>query len=247
MTGSVVPPVAVVKRKKKYMSARSKRKIVTLVALNAICLVSLGMILSVYGPLMYAEGRYAIASLYDDNIRNSKKYFDGLPKNITAGEDVLLTPVVEIPKPVDSEFSVIIPKLSINQKVLPNVDINNKSQVDEALKQGIGWAQGTVEPGSEGNSLLFSHSTQNAWDIWKYNAEFSLLRKLDNNDFFTIVYKGRQMDFIVFDKQVVPAKDTSYLTSVAQGNIVTLQTCHPPGDDKERLLVRGRLVAMEVK
>jgi LPXTG-site transpeptidase (sortase) family protein len=237
------------KRKNKNIpiSPRGRKKIVALIALNAVCITCLGVILSVYGPLMYAEAKYAISSLYDENIKNSKKYADGLPKNVTAGEDLLLEPVVKIPEPKDRNFSVIIPKLGINQHVTSDVDINDKAAVEKALKQGIGWAKGTVEPGTEGNSLLFSHSTQNAWDIWRYNAEFSLLRKLENNDFFTIVYEDRQMDFIVFDKQVVPANDRSYLTSLAKGKIVTLQTCHPPGDDKERLLIRGRLVAMQVK
>jgi LPXTG-site transpeptidase (sortase) family protein len=236
-----------IKVKKKRFGALKSRKVMTLVILNFVCIISLVIILSVYGPLLYAETKYAIASLYDDNIKNSKRYFEGLPKNFTAGEDVLLEPVVKISAPLDPEFSVVIPKLGINQRVTSNVDINNKKEVDTALKKGIGWAKGTVEPGTDGNSLLFSHSTQNAWDIWKYNAEFSLLRKLEINDFFTVVYKGRQMDFVIFDKQIVPANDTSYLTSVATGKIVTLQTCHPPGDDSQRLLIRGRLVAMEVK
>lgn len=248
MSGAQQSTVRVTKKTKvkTRFSQRGKKKIISLIILNTICILALAMILSVYGPLMYAEARYAISSLYDDDIKNSKKYFDGLPKNVTAGEDILLEPIVEIPKPRDEKFSVIIPKLGINQRVLSEVDINNQKEVESALKNGIGWAKGTVEPGNDGNSLLFSHSTQNAWDIWRYNAEFSLLRKLDTNDIFTIVYDGRQMDFIVFDKQVVPANDTSYLTSVAKGKIVTLQTCHPPGDNKERLLVRGRLIAMEV-
>ncbi len=232
---------------KKRLTPLKRKKVITLIALNSICIICLVLILSVYGPLLYAEARYAVASLYDDNIKNSKRYFDGLPKNFTAGQDILLEPVVKIPAPVDPNFSVVITKLGINQKVLSNVDINNNGEVAEALKQGIGWAKGTVEPGNDGNSLLFSHSTQNAWDIWRVNAEFSLLGKLDTNDFFSIVYKGRQMDFIVFDKQIVPANDTSYLTAVATGKVVTLQTCYPPGDDSSRLLVRGRLVAMEVK
>lgn len=232
---------------KNAFKAKKRKKIITLLTLNLICILSIGILLSVYGPLMYYEVKYAVASVFDEDVKNSKRYFEGLPKNITAGESILLEPVVKIPKPKDSKFSVVIPKLNINQRVEPNVDLNNEPEVLKALEKGIGWARGTVPPGEEGNSLLFAHSTRNAWDIWRLNAEFSLLNKLENNDFFTVVYQDRQMDFIVFDKQVVSVDDKSYLTAVAQGRIVTLQTCHPPGINTQRLLVRGRLVAMEVK
>ncbi len=224
-----------------------KKKIAVLLFLNVITILALSVLLSVYGRVLFYEAKYAVASVFDEEIKNSKKYFDGLPKNISAGQEIQLQPVVKIPTPRDSNFSVIIPKLGINQRVISNVDMNDPDAVLKALRQGIGWAKGTVEPGSDGNSLLFSHSTQNAWDIWKYNSEFTLLRKLEVNDFFTVVYKGRQYDFIVFEKQIVPANDTSYLTAAAEGKVVTLQTCHPPGSDAQRLLVRGRLVAMQVK
>jgi LPXTG-site transpeptidase (sortase) family protein len=244
MTGGL--PVGIAQKKIKPKRSR-RNKVVGLVALNLVCIVCLAIILSVYGPVLYHEVRYSIASVFDEDIKNSAKYYDGLPKNVSAGEDILLEPVVKIPTPKDANFSVIIPKLGINQHVSPNVDINDSAQVEQALRGGIGWAKGTVEPGTDGNSLLFAHSTQNAWDIWKYNAEFSLLGKLEQNDFFTIVYKDRQYDFMVFEKEVVPANDTSYLTSAAKGKVITLQTCYPPGSDAKRLLVRGRLVAMEVK
>jgi LPXTG-site transpeptidase (sortase) family protein len=196
---------------------------------------------------MYYEIKYAISSVFDDNVKNSKKYYADLPTNVSQGDDFLSKSLVKIPTPKDTKFSVIIPKLDINQKVIPDVNIDDPEAVKNALKEGIGWAKGTVIPGDEGNSLLFSHSTRNAWDIWRYNSEFTLLRKLEINDFFTVVYEGRQLDFIVFEKKVVPADDISYITSVAKGRVVTLQTCDPPGSNANRLLIRGRLVARETK
>lgn len=229
------------------MKISGKKKIWMYLSLNLLSVLALAILLSVYGRVLYHETRYAIASVFDNEVKNSKRYFDGLPSNVAAGREVALAPIVKIPAAKDPEFSVVIPKLNINQKVIQNVDINDPKAVNSALKEGIGWANGTTEPGSDGNSLLFSHSTQNAWDILKYNSQFTLLRKLEVNDFFTVVYKGRQMDFIVYEKTVVSAGDKSYITSSAEGKIVTLQTCDPPGSDKNRLLVRGRLAAMELK
>jgi LPXTG-site transpeptidase (sortase) family protein len=224
-----------------------KERIAVLMTLNVLIVLSLAVLLSVYGRVFYQEVRYAVASVFDEDIKNSKKYYDGLPRNISAGQDIQYTPIVTIPKPKDPNFSVIIPKIDVNQKVITNVNINDAKEVERALGQGIGWARGTAEPGNDGNSLLFSHSTQNAWDIFRYNSVFTLLRKVEVNDFFTVVYDGRQLDFVVFEKKIVPASDRSYVTSVAEGKVVTLQTCDPPGSDKNRLLIRGRLVAMELK
>lgn len=215
--------------------------------LNIISIIALLVLLSVYGRVIYYEAHYAVSSLFSKEIKESQRYYDDLPRDVAAGNQIELKPIVKIPQPKDPDFSVVITKLGINQRVIKDVDVNDKKQVNDALKKGIGWAKGTVEPGQDGNSLLFSHSTQNAWDIWRYNSEFTLLRKLEINDMFTVVYQGRQMDFMVFEKKVVPANDKSYLTSVAEGKVVTLQTCHPPGSNTERLLIRGRLVAMQLK
>lgn len=228
-------------------AARRKRnaRLTWLLFINIIfitCFITIGV---VYGPLIYHEIRYAIATLYDDNVKNSGRLAADLPRKVTSGQDILLEPVVQIPAPKDRNFTIIIPKINVNKNVISDVNLTSEAEVKNALAHGVGWAKGTVEPGQFGNSLIFAHSTRNAWDILRYNSEFTLLDKLNADDMFSIVYQNRQYDFIVFEKKVVPANDTSYLTSVAEGRVVTLQTCFPPGTNTSRLLVRGRLVAME--
>lgn len=224
-----------------------KLKLIGLFLANVVFITSLVVVLIVYGPLIWSEVVYSYNTVFNDNVKNSVVTTSDLPKRVTMGQEVLLKPVIDIPEPVDKDFSLIIPKISINKKVLPNVDLSNDAEVQEALSHGIGWAKGTVEPGEHGNSLLFAHSSRNVWDMWRYNSEFTLLDKLELDEMFSVVYKNRQYDFMVFEKKVVPANDTSYLTSVAEGRVVTLQTCYPPGSDEGRLLVRGRLIAMELK
>ncbi|MFW5719843.1 MAG: sortase [Candidatus Dojkabacteria bacterium] len=226
---------------------KKRRKIRGLIMINSALVILLILITSVYGKLMVQEIRYSFARVFDEDVKNSKKYYEGLPKDVKASQGIVLEPVVDIPEPKNRQFSIIIPKLDINENVVPEVDINNPDQVKEALKDGVGWAKGTVPPGNNGNSLIFSHSTVNSWEILRYNAVFTLMRHMEINDMFTIVYEDRQYDFLVFERKIVAANDTSYLTSAADGRVVTLQTCHPPGMDTNRLLVRGRLVAMEVK
>ncbi len=227
-------------RKKKIVA----RKIFTLVLLNSLFITSLIVILVVYGPIMWYEILYAYDNVFNEDYKKRLVVASDIPKLVKDSE-ILLKPVNPIPEPVDPEFSVIIPKINVNKKVIKEVDITDEVAVAEALKHGIGWAKGTVEPGQYGNSLLFSHSSRNVWDIARYNAEFTLLNKLELDDIFTVVYQGRQYDFIVFEKTIVNPDDISYVTGAAEGRIVTLQTCHPPGSNAQRLIVRGRLIAMQ--
>lgn len=211
-----------------------------------ILLISLFSILRIYLPIFWAEVVYAYNNIFNHEYRQNLEYLRNIPKKYSHN-DILLYPVNKIPEPADRDFSIIIPKINVNRKVIKNVDISNELEVEDALKQGIAWAKGTVEPGEWGNSLIFSHSASNTWNMARYNAEFTLLNKLELDDFFTIFYKDRQLDFIVFDKQILDPDDKSYITAIADGRIVTLQTCYPPGNDTKRLIVRGRLFAMELK
>lgn len=211
-----------------------------------VLVYSLFNILSVYLPIVWAEVKYSYSSLFDESYKSRLRKLSGYVRNLTNKNEILSRPLNDLVNPVDRDFAIVIPKISVNKKVIP-VDISDKNEVEIALKQGIGWAKGTAEPGEFGNSLIFSHSASNNWNMLRYNAEFTLLNKLETDDIFTIFYRGRQMDFIVFNKEIVPPEDRSYITSVAEGRLVTLQTCYPPGSDANRLLVRGRLIAMEIK
>lgn len=228
---------------------KKNNKIIPLV-INILILIvlifSLFSILRVYLPILWAEIVYAYNNVFNEDYKRNLEYLRNLAKEKTNNE-VLLYAVNKIPEPADRDFSIIINKINVNKKVIKNVDISNQQEVENALKQGIAWAKGTAEPGEFGNSLIFSHSASNDWNMQIYNAQFTLLNKLEYDDFFTIVYKDRQMDFIVFDKQIVEPNDTSYINAIADDRIVTLQTCYPPGSDSKRLLVRGRLFAMELK
>lgn len=222
----------------------SRIKLFFIMLLNMTLIICLGIVITVYGPIIWSEVQYSYNVLFDENYKKREQEVRNIPKRVK-NQEILLDPVNPIPEPQDKNFSIVIPKISVNRKVVSDIDLTNEKEVAEALKHGIGWAKGTVEPGDFGNSLLFSHSARNVWDIERYNSEFTLLNKLQIDDLFTVVYKGRQFDFIVYEKQIVPAGDISYLTSAAEGRIVTLQTCHPPGFDSNRLLVRGRLIAMQ--
>ncbi len=84
--------------------------------------------------------------------------------------------------PKDSDFGIVIPKISANSKVIPNVDPYNNIEYQVALTKGVAHAMGTSLPGYAGNVFLFSHSSVNFYEANRYNSIFYLLDKLEKGD-----------------------------------------------------------------
>ncbi len=144
--------------------------------------------------------------------------------------------------PKSTKFGVVVEKIGANAMILPNVDPSNRVAYEKALKQGIAHAKGSVYPGQKGVSFLFSHSTQNIWDVPRYNAIFYLLRELEVGDRIITYFNDVRYDYVVDDKVVVDADDTSYYNLDTQEPLLIMQTCDPPGTTWKRLLVVAKLV-----
>jgi LPXTG-site transpeptidase (sortase) family protein len=144
---------------------------------------------------------------------------------------------IEILTPVDPNFSIIIPKIGANARILANVDASNESIYLEALKHGVAHTLGTDFPGDGGHIFLFAHSTDYFWNVGTYNAVFYLLYKLEKGDEVDLFYQGHRYVYRVIGSQVVDPSQVQYLTRKTNREFLTLQTCWPPGTTLERLLV----------
>lgn len=147
--------------------------------------------------------------------------------------------------PVDTNFGLIIEKIDVNSPVVANVNSGVYNEYIAALSKGVAHARGTAVPGSKNaennNVFLFAHSAINPIRAKRYNSVFYLLRKLEVGDRVVTFYQGKRYDYIVFDKRVVQATDTQYLTDNSKDPILTLQTCDPPGSSLRRLIVTAKL------
>jgi len=145
--------------------------------------------------------------------------------------------------PEDPNFSVVIPKIGANARVIPGVDTSNERTYSEALKLGVAQALGTAFPGEGGHIFLFAHSTDYWWNVSTYNAVFYLLGKLIKGDEINIFYKGERFVYRVIDTKIVDPSEVEYITRKTNQEFLTLQTCWPLGTTFKRLLVFATRVA----
>lgn len=145
---------------------------------------------------------------------------------------------------VDSYFSIVIPKIDANSKIIANVDSANKEEYLDALSHGVAHARGTYFPGQGKSVFLYAHSTDSPLNFARYNAVFYLLGKLEEGDRVIVFFADKKYEYQVFDKVVTSARDTSWLTDKGEEEVLILQTCYPPGTTLQRLLVLARPVVL---
>lgn len=153
--------------------------------------------------------------------------------------NVLTGPKTQILTPQDTRFSVIIPKIGASAKIYPNVNPSNDKEFLPILRKGVAHASGTVFPGMKGNIYLFAHSTDNFWNVGRYNAIFYLLKDLKPGDEIAIFFENKRYNYVVKSSKITSPSDTEYITNAQKTGkeVLILQTCWPPGTTWQRLLV----------
>ena len=230
----------------------TKREIIKFLILRTIgyflVLLAIYGVGATFGPALYFEAQFRISEAR--GIRYQVANVQGLEpeKSIEKKTDLvqggglgalLSGPKTHILIPKDTLFSILIPKIGANSKVIPNVDSSSEEGFLPLLQQGVAYAAGTVFPGMKGNIYLFAHSTDNFWNVGRYNAVFYLLKDLSKGDEVVVFFRDVRYNYVVYDTKIVDASDVSYITESQKGDkeILILQTCWPPGTTWKRLLV----------
>lgn len=226
---------------------------------NFLLLFALFGVFATFGPAIYYEltfqlskvrgVHYTVASVTVNNesplgkiLEKQKETQRNEPAQTGGLAQVLAGPKEQILIPKDTEFSIVIPKIGATAKVFPNVDPASQDEFLPILQQGVAHAKGTVFPGRKGNIYLFAHSTDNFWDVGRYNAVFYLIKDLRAGDTVVMFFENNRYNYNVFQSMIVDADDVSPLVNSQQGQDETLilQTCWPPGTTWKRLLVLAK-------
>jgi sortase A len=201
--------VSVKKIKKEETEITKKVFPITVLIGGILIIIALFIPLNTFSPVLKAEISY--------HLNSSKPDF----KNII---------------PVDPEFSILIPKINANSKIIKNVDPFNSDVYQKALTQGVAHALGSATPDQFGNVFIFAHSAGNWYQANQYNAVFYLLNKLVKGDNITVYFQKKPYNYIVDEVKLINVNEINYLTNNSQ-NQLTLMTCWPPGTTLKRLIV----------
>lgn len=219
---------------------------------NFLVLFALYGFLATFGPVIFFEIEYRIAQSrgIEYTVQDAKTSELGQlmqrqrgktanQQGPTALGQILAGPKEQIMIPVDSEFGIVIPKIGANARIIPNVDPSNETVFLQALQIGVAHAQGTVFPGQNGNIYLFAHSTDNWWNVGRYNAIFYLLKELTIGDKVVLFFQNKRYNYVIVDTKIVDPTEVSYLTDAQKSTEqkLIMQTCWPPGTTWKRLLV----------
>lgn len=222
---------------------------------NFLVLFALFGVFATFGPALYYEIQYRIVQARGieytvvDSHESTKtplgRVLEEKEKEVIAEgglAEVLSGPKQQILIPKDPKFGLVIPKIGANSTVIPNVDSSNEKEFLPILYQGIAHAKGTVFPGIPGNIYLFAHSSDNFWDVGRYNAVFYLLKDLTKGDDVVVFFENKRHNYVVSESVIVEGSDVSELVKsqeVGEERLI-LQTCWPPGTTWKRLLVIAR-------
>lgn len=141
------------------------------------------------------------------------------------------------------EDRIVIPKIGKN---IPLVNVEHHDASNSAewhkvfmreLENGIIKYPGSADPGQQGNSFIFGHSSNYPWAKGDYNDVFALLNELDKGDEIIVYFEQKKFVYVVKEKKVVKPGHVSSLGGTDTMKQLTLMTCWPLGTAINRLLV----------
>ena len=205
---------------------------------NFLVLFAIFGFLATFGPALYYEAQYRIIQARGVHFSVEEAPVEEQTQSTVSFADVLSGPTEQILMPIDPLFNILIPKIGANAKVFPNVDPSNPDVFLPVLQHGVAHAQGTFFPGQAGNIYLFAHSTDNFWEIGRYNAIFYLLKDLKEGDDIVVFYQNVRHNYRVTKLGIFNPSEVSFITRAESGREqLILQTCWPPGTAWQRLMV----------
>jgi sortase A len=125
---------------------------------------------------------------------------------------------------------IAIPKLGLDHKLMNGVTLNN-------IDQGPSHWPGSAYPGQVGNTVIAGHRVT-------HSHPFRNLDQLVVGDTIIVTARGMKATYAVTETFVVFPNQMQIVDQTTTP-ILTLFACHPPHSAKQRIVVRGALVATE--
>jgi len=211
------------------------------IALGLLAL-SLGGMTGTFLPQLRLESDYRLKQILTAIQPADKVITANLPPSVPVVFNPLTTPDGTSIVPINTEFSLVIPKIGVNAPVIAGVDPASPGEYQAALLKGVAQAATSNLPDEGGTVYLFSHSTNYDWFVKDLNAVFYLLKNLEPGDLAVIFYEDKRYTYRLTEKRIAKAGEVSYLVPQGGKKRLILQTCWPPGSTLERLLIFADLI-----
>jgi LPXTG-site transpeptidase (sortase) family protein len=206
---------------------------------NFLFLLGIYGVIATFGPAIFYEAQYRVIQARGVTFEVAES--QAREKPLASFADLLTGAREQQLTPIDTEFSIVIPRIGASSRIVANVDPSNEDIFKPALEMGVAHAEGSVFPGMRGNVYLFAHSADNFWNAGQNNAIFYLLKDLKEGDEVVIFYQGKRYNYFVTGSKIADPEDVSLITNAQEGNEqLILQTCWPPGTTFKRLFVFAR-------
>jgi len=156
-------------------------------------------------------------------------------------------------EPVNHDFSIFAPQISVNAPVYANVDGSNENAYLANVLRGVAHYQHkeldnvTVDgalPGQVGNVFLFGHSQIPGGSLENYQGVFNNLEELIEGDVIKVFYQGEEYQYEVKEGHVIEKTQVEYLAHT-ETETLTLMSCWPLGLDWKRYVIRAERVLIE--
>jgi LPXTG-site transpeptidase (sortase) family protein len=145
--------------------------------------------------------------------------------------------------PVSTAGTIIIPSIEVNSPIVWDISVREEHAYRDALNRGVVHAKNTPRPGlAKGNTFLFAHSTNDPMYIQRYAAVFTHLNQVKIGDRVLVYAENRRYNYVIEGTEIVDGFNLEPLRRNPDYPMLTLQTCDPPGQLKNRLIVTARLV-----
>lgn len=236
-----------------YHTQKTKSRLSTSQRLGIACIaIAVGGLFAAAAPMLSAEIGYQIKAKTDPFFKLVRTTFafgatnpNPSPEPATKPKlayNPLQAPDGSLITPINTDFSIVIPKIGVNATVIPGVNPASKIGYNEALTKGVAHASTSFYPNENGTVYLFSHSTNYEWFVDDLNAVFYLVKNLEKGDVVVIMYLGTRYTYEITDKLIVSPREISYLAPIWGKRNLILQTCWPPGTISKRMLLFAELV-----
>jgi sortase A len=154
-------------------------------------------------------------------------------------EDELVSPasrrayITRTIEPGEALTRIQIPALDVDTIVVEGTTLS-------ALQAGAGHYEDTALPCEEGNAGIAGHRTT-------YGKPFAEIDDLAAGDEITLETPVGSCTYRVMGEPFVTTPTDFGVLDPGDGSVLTLTTCHPPGSNSQRLIVRAKLISSEIR